>query len=145
MFGEFGQAKILDFGVAHVLENPESSDIVNAGEGTYHFMAPEKCDPDIDEYHGKPLDVWSLGVTLYCLLFLELPFNGKTEHLIMEDIRTRELEIPKTREVSPELIEILLQLCEKDPEKRITLEKLFENECFLLDEEEVKEDDEDSN
>jgi hypothetical protein len=32
-------------------------------------------------------------------------------------------------------------MCDKDPKKRITLEKLFENECFLLDEEEVKEDD----
>ena len=42
--------------------------------GTYHFFAPECCDPDIEIYSGRATDVWALGVTLYCLIFNVLPF-----------------------------------------------------------------------
>ena len=40
-------------------------------------MAPEvlKGNPnDFGNYHGKTADVWSLGITLYCFTFLNLPF-----------------------------------------------------------------------
>ena len=122
MFGEAGQAKIIDFGVATVLSDPKGDDLVKQTEGTYHFMAPEACDPDLDELKGKPMDVWALGVTLYTLLYLKVPFDGITDHLIMEAIRQQPFEVPKERQVSPELMEILLGLCEKDPEKRMKLD-----------------------
>ena len=85
------QAKIIDFGVATVLDNPEQDDIVMSTEGTYHFFAPEACDPSLDEYRGKPMDVWALGVTLYILLFMKVPWDGATEYQIMEAIRTQDL------------------------------------------------------
>ena len=46
--------------------------------------------------------------------------------------------IPEDRKVSPELLQILLSMTEKDPEKRITFAELLENEWF---EEEVDEQD----
>ena len=47
LIDDSGQAKLVDFGVSKVLEDPEN-DAVKTTEGTYHFMAPEACDPDID-------------------------------------------------------------------------------------------------
>ena len=82
-----GVAKIVDFGVSKVLDDPEN-DTVKATEGTYHFMPPEECDPEIDEYSGKAVDVWALGVTLYALLYNKVPFLGDTEYHLMETIRT---------------------------------------------------------
>lgn len=69
-------AKLIDFGVSKVLESPESPDLLKQTEGTYHFMAPEACDPDVDSYSGKAADVWALGVTAYALLFNKCPFWG---------------------------------------------------------------------
>lgn len=47
ILAEAGVAKIVDFGVSKVLEDP-SNDFVKATEGTYHFMPPEECDPETD-------------------------------------------------------------------------------------------------
>lgn len=80
IFGEDHHAKLIDFGVSKVLESADSSDSVRQTEGTYHFMAPEACDPEVEEYSGKACDVWALGVTLYTLLFNKCPFWGKTDY-----------------------------------------------------------------
>lgn len=82
-----GTAKIVDFGVCKILDDP-SNDKVKSTEGTYHFMPPEECDPDTDEFSGKSVDVWALGVTLFALLYNKVPFWGETEFQIMEIIRT---------------------------------------------------------
>ena len=55
-------------------------------------MPPEACDPEVDTYSGKAADVWSLGVTLYTLLYKKCPFWGGTEYQLMENIR----EVPVT-------------------------------------------------
>ena len=80
-------AKLIDFGVSKVLESPESADFLKQTEGTYHFMAPEACDPDVEQYSGKAADVWALGVTAYALLFNKCPFWGQTDYQLMESIR----------------------------------------------------------
>lgn len=79
-------------------------------------MPPEECDPEIDEFSGIAVDVWALGVTLFCLLYNKVPFWGETEFQIMEVIRTQELQIPppEYREVSEELMTMLKSLLQKD-------------------------------
>ena len=121
-----GVAKIVDFGVSKVLDDP-SNDMVKATEGTYHFMPPEACDPEVDTFSGKADDVWELGVTLYCLLYNKVPFWGQTEFQIMEAIRTQELPIPPAeyRQVSDELMNMLNSLLQKDVSKRATLEQIL--------------------
>lgn len=50
-------------------------------QGTYPFLAPE-CTQSIEDkdmytgYHGKPVDIWAFGVTLWVFLFGTLPFQG---------------------------------------------------------------------
>ena len=66
----------------------ESDDMVKSA-GTYHFFAPECCDPEIHQYGGKAVDVWALGVTLFCFLFNHLPFwdeNNLNEFSVLEII-----------------------------------------------------------
>jgi [calcium/calmodulin-dependent protein kinase] kinase len=99
-----------------VSEKFETSDIMAKTAGTYHFFPPECCDPDIEEYSGKQADIWALGVTLYCMIFNQLPFwdhdNCENEYTILEFILKNEVEIPEgsRTDISNDLIELLYQM-----------------------------------
>ncbi len=90
-------------------------------------MAPEACDPDVDEYSGKATDVWALGITLYTMLFNKCPFWGQTDYQLMECIRNNDIVIPQERTVSEGMTQILMAMLAKDPAARITLPDLLAN------------------
>lgn len=92
-----GLVKILDFGIAKLME-PEAPDAFSdtaahsrteAGQvmGTANYMSPEQA-------RGLPVDertdIWSLGVVLYELLALRLPFKGATRMDTMVAILDRD-------------------------------------------------------
>ncbi|KAK9245195.1 kinase-like domain-containing protein [Lipomyces tetrasporus] len=64
--------KIVDFGVSEFFER--DNDAMSKQVGSPAFMAPElNAVPRVD-YSGRAADIWSMGVTLYCLAFGRLPF-----------------------------------------------------------------------
>ncbi|KAK9360434.1 kinase-like domain-containing protein [Lipomyces starkeyi] len=64
--------KIVDFGVSEFFER--NNDAMSKQAGSPAFMAPElNAVPRVD-YSGRAADIWSMGVTLYCLVFGRLPF-----------------------------------------------------------------------
>ena len=134
MLDEDGLAKLGDFGITDYF--PDGNDTLSKTEGTYHFLAPECCDPDIKTYSGKAADIWALGVTLYSMVFNELPFWGDTEIDILEAIHKTDLKISEKRHISEGLKNLLMQLLEKDPLKRIEIgevkKNLWINEGFVV-------------
>eukprot|EP00668_Euglena_longa_P014378 GGOE01018364.1.p1 GENE.GGOE01018364.1~~GGOE01018364.1.p1 ORF type:complete len:823 (+),score=157.35 GGOE01018364.1:50-2518(+) len=65
------QLKVADFGISKLMS--ATSQVAYTVIGTPAYFAPELCDND--PYDGK-CDMWSLGVVLYELCALRLPFAG---------------------------------------------------------------------
>nr|XP_035162219.2 PAS domain-containing serine/threonine-protein kinase isoform X4 [Callithrix jacchus] len=103
--------KLIDFGSAAYLER---------GKLFYTFCGTiEYCAPEVlmgNPYRGPELEMWSLGVTLYTLIFEENPFCELEE--------TVEAAIHPPYLVSKELMSLVSGLLQPVPEKRTTLEKL---------------------
>ncbi|NWI28866.1 PASK kinase, partial [Sula dactylatra] len=106
--------KLVDFGSAVYLE---------PGKLFYTFCGTtEYCSPEVlsgKPYHGPELEMWSLGVTLYTLVFGENPFCE------LEETVAAILNPP--RPVSKGLMNLITGLLHPDPEQRMTLVTLVEH------------------
>lgn len=73
---------LCDFGVAKSLDSSE--DLIQAAAGSLGYAAPEVFRPE--DGHGKPCDVWSLGVVLFTLLCGYSPFLAETVEEFLDEV-----------------------------------------------------------
>ncbi|OHS99800.1 CAMK family protein kinase [Tritrichomonas foetus] len=73
-------------------------------------------------------DVWSLGISLYETKFHTLPYNGENFYEIANAIKTKKLEIPNT--ASEKLKDVLQNMLQADPRKRISIDDLLKHPFF---------------
>lgn len=112
--------KIVDFGVSEMFEKP--SDMRTAkSAGSPAFLPPELCGKhgDVD---GRAADIWSMGVSLFCLRYGKIPFNRESMMEIYDAIKTDTPQIPD--EEIPDFAHLMSRILEKDPDKRITMPEL---------------------
>lgn len=113
--------KIVDFGVSEMFE--QSTDMKTAkSAGSPAFLPPELCVAKHGDVSGKAADIWSMGVSLYCLRYGKIPFEKFGVLDMYEAIRTEAPFIPEGE--NPLFVDLMGRLMEKDPEKRITMEEL---------------------
>lgn len=65
--------KLADFGISRVLSSSKSRALSQVGSPAY--MAPEIIE---NASYGVEVDIWAMGVVLYCMHTLYLPFQAKT-------------------------------------------------------------------
>ena len=123
------RVKLLDFGIAKLLEGPQRS-AVNTGSGammgTPAYMSPEQCRGDgvITEMS----DVYALGVLCYELLAGVRPYRGEGageligQHLYATPRPLAEL----APEVSTEVIDLVRRMMAKLPESRPRMHEVAE-------------------
>ncbi|KAI9580003.1 hypothetical protein GQX74_000791 [Glossina fuscipes] len=120
-----GRVKIADLGVCN--EFIGESAIITSGSiaGTPAFRAPETLNigqPNI--YCGKAADIWALGITLYALVFGNVPFAHNSIPILYEKIRTECVHYPDAPIISTELRDCIERMLKKGPAERITLPQL---------------------
>jgi serine/threonine protein kinase len=76
--------KIVDFGVSEMFI--KGNDKLKKSAGSPAFMAPELCKAHHGEVSGKAADIWSMGVTLYCLVYGHLPYSSTNLIELMDKI-----------------------------------------------------------
>ncbi|KAH7087672.1 kinase-like domain-containing protein [Paraphoma chrysanthemicola] len=116
--------KIVDFGVSEMFDKDGEMKTAKSA-GSPAFMPPELCVAKHGHVSGRAADIWSMGCTLFCLLFGRIPFEKHGMIELYQAIRLDEPEIPDS--CNPELKDLLQRLLEKDPKKRITMDELREH------------------
>jgi eukaryotic-like serine/threonine-protein kinase len=116
---EDGQPKITDFGLAKV----GSSELTATGAvmGTPSYMAPEQAAGQTKNV-GPPADIYALGAILYELLTGAPPFRADSVMGTLQQVLTREPDLPRSRvkSIPRDLETICLKCLEKEPHKRYT-------------------------
>lgn len=130
IIGPYGQVIILDWGLTKPITEieealPEQADTLahtKVGKlvGTIAYMAPERAE-------HKPstiqTDIFSLGVILYQILTLTLPFKRKSIDAFLTHAHEEQYMPPEARapyrDVPRALSELVKMCLEKDPAKRI--------------------------
>ena len=117
MVREDGVIKLMDFGIARLLDIDERMTVTGALVGSPAHMAPE-----IIEGHeaGAPADIFSLGTILYALIVGRLPFTASNATATLKRILDGHYEDPRQRvpTLSDELADICATCLAKDPGQR---------------------------
>jgi serine/threonine protein kinase len=112
--------KLGDFGIAkHILT---SSGTRSRGlTGTPFYLAPEVCE---EAPHSPKSDIWALGVSLYEVCQLRLPFHGSNILAVVRSILTVDPP-PLGAPFSPKLSQMLAAMMVKDPRNRPSADDLI--------------------
>ena len=136
-----GRIKVLDFGLAKLLEVGLVSDLtLSIGPrstqegrilGTVAYMSPEQAE-------GKPVDprsdVFSLGIVLYEMITGDRPFQGDTHiSTITAILRDTPKPVHERTHAAPRQLDRILQRClEKSPDRRYETARGLRNDLDSL-------------
>jgi Protein kinase domain len=114
---EDGVLKLMDFGIARVLDPAERMTQTGALVGSPAYMAPEVID---GQAAGPEADVFALGTLLYWLWTAELPFSAATTAGVLKRILDGVYLDPRgrTTALSDELLSILARCLQSNPADR---------------------------
>lgn len=111
-----GEVKIMDFGVAKILDNAEPTRS-RSMVGTLLYISPEQINGRDADFRS---DIYTLGISLFETVTGRLPFERKTDyalmhaHVLEQPARPRHLK----RDLPKALERMILKAIEKEPERR---------------------------
>ncbi|KAK3796842.1 hypothetical protein RRG08_015004 [Elysia crispata] len=125
---EHAVLKLTDFGFAKEIGQVKT---LQTPCYTPYYVAPEVLGP---EKYDKSCDMWSLGVIMYILLCGYPPFYSNHGAAISPGMKKRirngqyEFPNPEWSRVSPEAKDLIRGLLRTDPDKRVTITQVMQNQ-----------------
>ncbi|KAL5521147.1 hypothetical protein ACEPAG_9069 [Sanghuangporus baumii] len=117
------RVKLGDFGFTREFERGA---LLDTYCGTTGYAAPEMLLGK--KYLGPEVDIWSMGIILYCLLTGTLPFDDDDESVMREKIIIGEFENPDW--LSADARDLLAHILQHDPSKRLTITQILAHPWF---------------
>lgn len=125
--------KIIDFEFATT--NPHPTEIC----GTVDFMAPELLKNSGEPYDYK-IDIWSLGVLVYEMIYHDMPFPTNIENisqLIKLKPMNYKIQFPEYPTRSDIIKDFIKQLLKVNPLERLDYDKILEHPFIAKREKEI--------
>lgn len=116
-----GIVKLGDFGISRVLDNTMGQAITMVG--TPYYLSPEIVS---NKPYGRKSDIWALGVCLYEMLTLKVPFTADSLPELAERIQSGEYS-PIPKHYSEECRALLRNLLNVDPSKRPSVDDILQD------------------
>lgn len=115
---------LADFGIAKHLDTPEG--VLKTMAGSFGYAAPEVM---LKRGHGKPVDMWSLGVITYTLLCGYSPFRSENVSDLIEETKHGRVVFHERywKDVSKEAKDFIMTLLQPNPHDRATSSQALKN------------------
>ena len=126
--------KLIDFGLSNEYNNYLSTPC-----GSPCYASPEIIKGL--KYSGLAIDLWASGIILFSMLCGYLPFDDKNNDNLFRKILKCKIEFPtkKNRLISENAKDLIRKILRADPEKRISLEEIFEHPFLIYGNKRYKE------
>lgn len=110
---------LADFGIAKMLDRKD--EVLTTMAGSFGYAAPEVM---LKQGHGKPVDMWSMGVITYTLLCGYSPFRSENLQDLIEECMNSQVVFHERywKDVSQSAKDFILTLLQPNPENRATSE-----------------------
>ena len=101
------------------------NDICTDTRGAMRFLPPEAflCE----QHHGKPADVWAFGLTLYAVIYGQLPYPDIHIMHLSSTYQKNGVPYPEDVPISPELHDLFTKIFEIDPQLRYTMDEILQH------------------
>ena len=122
------ELKLGDFGLAAKLEYDGQKRKTVCG--TPNYIAPEILEKK--NGHSYEVDIWSLGVVMYTMLFGRPPFETADVKLTYKRIKMNSYKFPENIKVHETAIKLIESILVLDPAKRPTLDEIANHDFFKI-------------
>ena len=129
LIDKYNNLKLCDFGWSKEINVGKRSTFC----GTVEYMAPEIID---NENYDFSVDIWSLGILLYEMLFGYSPFRGTSLNDIVINIKEGNLIFDNRKNISFECKDLIKKLLIHNPEKRLKIKDVLYHPFILKNTEE---------
>jgi protein-serine/threonine kinase len=132
LINELGHLKISDFGVSSVFQVAwEHEEHKFRGVcGSKPYIAPEVFSNR--EYDARKVDVWACGIVYYAMHFNGVPWMSATpsDTCYSYYLRHRDMNFSPFTRLEKDTKELLRQILEPDPHRRITIQEILKTDWF---------------
>eukprot|EP00249_Psilotum_nudum_P012508 c23824_g2_i5 orf=476-1762(-) len=118
--------KVSDFGLSALSQQRQDDGLFHTICGTPNYVAPEVINEK--GYDGARADLWSCGIILYVLLAGFLPFDESNLITLYRKIDQADFSFPSWFSVGAK--KLITRILDPNPEARITVPEVLEDEWF---------------